>query len=72
LREKSEQLLSQLKEGTPGDVFAIEMYPNKDAIGTGNVLINPPFGIAGDIMRCLPDIAKALRDDIPTLRTKWM
>lgn len=71
LREKSDRLLSQLKDAAPDDMFAIEMYP-KDAIGTGIVLINPPFGITEDIMQCLPEFARILRDDKPTLRTKWL
>ena len=71
LREKSDRLLSELKKATSAEILALEMYPS-DAIGTGIVLVNPSYGIEEDLRCCLPEIAKVLRDEKPTLRLKWL
>ncbi|KAI2510396.1 Methylates adenine of 23S rRNA [Fragilaria crotonensis] len=71
LKPKTERLLFELKAAVPGDVLAVEMYPS-DAVGTGMVLANPPYGIEHDIERCMSLLGSILRDDRPTFRMKWL
>lgn len=71
LTEKTSRLLSLMKDASDADVLALEMYPN-DAIGTGMVLVNPPYGIEEDLREALPQIAQLLREEKPSMRMKWL
>lgn len=72
LTEKTSRLLSLMKDAaSDADVLALEMYPD-DAIGTGMVLVNPPYGIEEDLREALPQIAKLLREEKPSMRMKWL
>ena len=71
LKPKTERLLGELKAAVSGDVLAVELYPS-DAVGTGMVLVNPPYGIEDDIQCCMSLLGSILRDDRPTYRMKWL
>jgi 23S rRNA (adenine2030-N6)-methyltransferase len=71
LKEKSNRLLSMMRDSSDADMLALEMYGN-DAVGTGIVLVNPPYGIEEELRSKLPRIAKLLREEKPTMRMKWL
>ena len=67
LQPKTERLLSALKKAVSGDVLGVELYPS-DAVGTGMILVNPPYGIEDDLQSCMSQLGNILRDDQPTYR----
>lgn len=71
LKEKSTRLLSMMREASDADMLAVEMYC-QDSVGTGMILVNPPYGIEKDLRRSLPQIAKLLREEKPTMKMKWL
>jgi 23S rRNA (adenine2030-N6)-methyltransferase len=71
LKEKSNRLLSIMRDSSDADMLALEMYGN-DAVGTGMVLVNPPYGIEEELRSKLPRIAKLLGEEKPTMRMKWL
>lgn len=72
LQPKTERLLFEVKAAVPGDVLAVELYPSDAAVGTGMVLVNPPYGIEDDMQCCMSLLGSILRDDQPTFRLKWL
>ena len=66
-REKADRLYQQVKTAigaTSSECLATELYDKsiKD-VGTGMLLINPPYGIDQDIRELLPKLAKTLGNE---------
>mmetsp|Transcript_20498 Transcript_20498/g.33981 ORF Transcript_20498/g.33981 Transcript_20498/m.33981 type:complete len:387 (+) Transcript_20498:71-1231(+) len=85
LQEKSNRLLALLKTkkaeaddgGDKNEMLAFEMYSRNAGVGTGMVLVNPPYGIETELRRVLPQIAKLLvggedEEQPTTMRMKWL
>eukprot|EP00546_Thalassionema_frauenfeldii_P020350 CAMPEP_0178898588 /NCGR_PEP_ID=MMETSP0786-20121207/2422_1 /TAXON_ID=186022 /ORGANISM="Thalassionema frauenfeldii, Strain CCMP 1798" /LENGTH=301 /DNA_ID=CAMNT_0020569339 /DNA_START=129 /DNA_END=1034 /DNA_ORIENTATION=+ len=62
LKQKTKRLTSMMKAASD-NVLCLEMYPSnhqRKVIGTGMLLVNPPYGIQNDIQKVLYELAELL------------
>lgn len=73
LKEKTERLTSMMKAASD-EVLCVEMYPSshhRKIVGTGMLLVNPPYGIKDDIQKVLNELAEIMGlDDKPIIRVE--
>lgn len=73
-REKTDRLHAAFRDLDLGDCLAAEIGSD-DVVGTGLLMLHPPFGIDGDLETLLPALAGALDDGSSspsTTRLTWV